>query len=248
MFCRFSLGLVSGYLGHSAAGAIAQFRRLGKIRAGFPERFAQFRQPNLCDGSSWLSAARGNCGFRVFALSSFRDYIPGRTTKTRRSEIAKDSAGQPPGTSAISGGDSRVGLLHRIAKHRRCGHGGRRLPHAVLYTNVHITATAKIEPAATQPAAVAVPTPQWWTYLHSRALITTGSGGSRADHNRLCDPLPAVGARSSPSVLRVFALQGVLLADRIGKKSERFTPREQCPNARFCTRAMLLEVSSRPHR
>ena len=127
-------------------GAHAEVRRLGKIRAGFPEGFAQFRQPNLCDGSAWLSASRGKCGFRVFALSSFRDYIPGRTTKTRRSEIAKDLARQPPGTSPpLPQGDSRVGLSHRIAKHRRCSREGAGVPHAILYTIVHFPATAKIE-------------------------------------------------------------------------------------------------------
>ena len=86
---------------------------------------------------------------------------------------------------AISGGDSRVGLLHRISKHHRCGHGGRRLPHAVLYTNVYFMATARIEPAADQSAAGAAGTPQWWTYLHARAEMSTGSGRGRADHNIL---------------------------------------------------------------
>ena len=91
-FCRFSRARASGNLWHLPGGTIAEVRRLGKLRASFPEGFARFRQPNLCDGSSWLSASRGNCGFRVFALSSFRDCIPGRITRTRRSEIAKTSA------------------------------------------------------------------------------------------------------------------------------------------------------------
>ncbi len=101
----------------------------------------------------------------------------------------------------------------------------RRADHAGLYTIVQLSARAKIEPAIAQGRAVAALTTQKGPNLPPRAAMSTGSGRARPDHNRLRDTLPAMGARSSPRVCRVFASQTAELRRVVSPRSASGRPR-----------------------